>query len=186
MEWFDIVDEEGEPTGGRVERSQAHALGIRHRTSHVWILRRSENGVQLLLQKRCAEKDSFPGCYDISSAGHIPAGQGFVDSALRELKEELGVTAQPQDLILCGQRSFQFSAVFHGKPFKDNQVSNVYLLWLDRDAEEFTLQKEEISAVRWMPLADCLRNVENGALNSCIFPEELRMVQATVEKASAT
>ena len=82
-----------------------------------------------------------PGCYDISSAGHIPAGQGFVDSALRELKEELGVTAQPQDLILCGQRSFQFSAVFHGKPFKDNQVSNVYLLWLDRDAEEFTLQK---------------------------------------------
>ena len=93
-----------------------------------------------------------PGCYDISSAGHIPAGQGFVDSALRELKEELGVTAQPQDLILCGQRSFQFSAVFHGKPFKDNQVSNVYLLWLDRDAEEFTLQKEEISAVRWMPL----------------------------------
>ena len=109
-----------------------------------------------------------------------------MDSALRELKEELGVTAQPQDLILCGQRSFQFSAVFHGKPFKDNQVSNVYLLWLDRDAEEFTLQKEEISAVRWMPLADCLRNVENGTLNSCIFPEELRMVQATVEKASAT
>ena len=71
---------------------------------------------------------------------------------------------------MCGQRSFQFSAVFHGKPFKDNQVSNVYLLWLDRDAEEFTLQKEEISAVRWMPLADCLRNVENGALNSCNFP----------------
>ena len=102
------------------------------------------------------------------------------------LKEELGVTAQPQDLILCGQRSFQFSAVFHGKPFKDNQVSNVYLLWLDRDAEEFTLQKEEISAVRWMPLADCLRDVENGALNSCIFPEELRMVQAAVEKADKT
>ena len=148
---------------------------------------RRKNGVlEVLLQKRSDEKDSFPGCYDISSAGHIPAGQGFVDSALRELKEELGVTAQPQDLILCGQRSFQFSAVFHGKPFKDNQVSNVYLLWLDRDAEEFTLQKEEISAVRWMPLADCLRNVENGALNSCIFPEELRMVQATVEKADKT
>lgn len=67
-----------------------------------------------------------------------------------------------------------------------HRTSHVCLLWLDRDAEEFTLQKEEISAVRWMPLADCLRNVENGALNSCIFPEELRMVQATVEKASAT
>lgn len=40
--------------------------------------------------------------------------------------------------------------------------------------------------MRWMPLVDCLRNVENGALNSCIFPEELRMVQATVEKADKT
>ena len=186
MEILDIVDVNGIPTGKTVERKTAHREGIQHRTAHLWIARKKGGNIELLLQKRCMEKDSFPGCYDISSAGHIPAGQGFVDSALRELKEELGVTAQPQDLILCGQRSFQFSAVFHGKPFKDNQVSNVYLLWLDRDAEEFTLQKEEISAVRWMPLADCLRNVENGALNSCIFPEELRMVQATVEKASAT
>ena len=182
-EMLDLVNEQGDPLGRAVPRSEAHRLGLRHRTSHVWLVRRKNGVLEVLLQKRSDEKDSFPGCYDISSAGHIPAGQGFVDSALRELKEELGVTAQPQDLILCGQRSFQFSAVFHGKPFKDNQVSNVYLLWLDRDAEEFTLQKEEISAVRWMPLADCLRNVENGALNSCIFPEELRMVQATVEKA---
>lgn len=185
-EMLDLVNEQGDPIGRAVPRSEAHRLGLRHRTSHVWLVRRKNGVLEVLLQKRSDEKDSFPGCYDISSAGHIPAGQGFVDSALRELKEELGVTAQPQDLILCGQRSFQFSAVFHSKPFKDNQVSNVYLLWLDRDAEEFTLQKEEISAVRWMPLADCLRDVENGALNSCIFPEELRMVQATVEKADKT
>ena len=163
-EMLDLVNEQGDPIGRAVPRSEAHRLGLRHRTSHVWLVRRKNGVLEVLLQKRSDEKDSFPGCYDISSAGHIPAGQGFVDSALR----------------------FQFSAVFHGKPFKDNQVSNVYLLWLDRDAGEFTLQKEEISAVRWMPLADCLRNVENGALNSCIFPEELRMVQATVEKASAT
>ena len=159
-EMLDLVNEQGDPLGRAVPRSEAHRLGLRHRTSHVWLVRRKNGVLEVLLQKRSDEKDSFPGCYDISSAGHIPSGQGFVDSALRELKEELGVTAQPQDLILCGQRSFQFSAVFHGKPFKDNQVSNVYLLWLDRDAEEFTLQKEEISAVRWMPLA---RRAANGA-----------------------
>ena len=185
-EYLDVIDDNGNLTGETVAREVAHRDGIRHRTSHLWLLRKKDGVLQILLQKRSVDKPSFPNCYDISSAGHIPAGQGFVDSALRELKEELGVTAQPQDLILCGQRSFQFSSVFHGKPFKDNQVSNVYLLWLDRDAEEFTLQKEEISAVRWMPLADCLRDVENGALNSCIFPEELRMVQAAVEKADKT
>ncbi len=186
MELLDIVDEKGNPTGETVPREVAHREGIRHRTAHVWIFRRRGGVVQILLQKRSDNKDSDPGCYDISSAGHIPAGSDYIPSAVRELKEELGVDMNGDELIYCGQRRFRFEREFHGSMFRDNQVSNVYLLWLDRDAEEFTLQKEEISAVRWMPLADCLRNVENGALNSCIFPEELRMVQATVEKADKT
>jgi hypothetical protein len=37
---------------------------------------------------------------DISSAGHIPAGMDFVQSALRELFEGLGVEAQAEDSIL--------------------------------------------------------------------------------------
>ena len=78
MEWLDVVDEKGNPTGERVERKEAHRRGIRHRTSHVWILREQEGEVQVLLQKRSQGKDSHPGCYDISSAGHIPAGKnGF-------------------------------------------------------------------------------------------------------------
>ena len=93
-EILDIVDEQGRPTGQTVPRAVAHAEGIRHRTSHVWILRRHAGRVEVLLQMRCQAKDSFPGCYDISSAGHIPAGCDFVESALRELREELGVTAR--------------------------------------------------------------------------------------------
>ncbi len=94
-EMLDIVDENGVPTGQSVPRTMAHAEGLRHRTSHVWIVRRKNGRVQVLLQMRCAAKDSYPGCYDISSAGHIPAGAEFVGSALRELREELGVTARP-------------------------------------------------------------------------------------------
>ena len=51
--------------------------------------------MELLLQKRSQQKDSYPGCYDISSAGHSPAGVDFIPSALRELKEELGLDARP-------------------------------------------------------------------------------------------
>ncbi|MFQ9109561.1 MAG: hypothetical protein ACLR5Q_11555 [Coprococcus sp.] len=69
MELLDVVDENGIPTGETVERSIAHAKGIRHRTSHVWLLRRRSEGVEVLLQKRSDNKDSFPGCYDTSSAG---------------------------------------------------------------------------------------------------------------------
>ena len=77
MEILDIVDKNGIPTGKTVDRETAHAQGIPHRTSHVWIVRRKGKKLQVLLQKRSEQKDSYPGCYDISSAGHIPAGVNF-------------------------------------------------------------------------------------------------------------
>lgn len=177
MEILDIVDENGIPTGKTVARSRAHAEGIRHRTSHVWLLRRRPKGVQILLQKRSKNKDSYPGCYDISSAGHIPAGADFVSSALRELKEELGQTAFPWELHYCGQRHFVWEQEFYGKPFKDNQVTNVYALWCDREAEEFTLQKEEVEEVRWFDFESCCKLVRENEICHCIFMEELDMIR---------
>ena len=93
VEWLDIVYEEGNPTGQVIDRRLAHAQGIRHRTAHVWLLRynKQTNRPEILLQLRSRTKDSFPGCYDISSAGHIPAGVDYIPSALRELREELGL-----------------------------------------------------------------------------------------------
>ena len=126
-EILDIVDDNGQPTGEVIDRVTAHREGILHRTSHVWLVRMKDSRLQVLLQKRSEEKDSYPGCYDISSAGHIPAGVDFVPSALRELKEELGVEVQAEDLVYCGQRKFHFEEIFHGERFKDNQISNVYL-----------------------------------------------------------
>ena len=97
MEYLDVVDEFGNPTGEIVERQKAHREGIRHRTSHVWIIR-EYNGIEVLLQKRSENKDSYPGCYDISSAGHLIAGSEYKESALRELKEELGISAKIDEL----------------------------------------------------------------------------------------
>ena len=182
MELLDIVDEQGRPTGQVADRDTVHAQGLRHRTSHVWLARRKQGQVELLLQKRSPEKDSFPDCYDISSAGHIPAGQDFSPSALRELQEELGCTAAPEDLLYCGQRRFTFHEVFHGRPFHDEQVSNVYLLWMDREPEEFVLQPEEVSQVLWVPFDQCLTQIGDGTLPNCIYQEELEMLRKEIEK----
>lgn len=177
MEMLDIVDETGRPTGEVVEREIAHREGIRHRTAHVWIFRRRGGRVQVLLQKRSDEKDSYPGCYDISSAGHIPAGVDFIPSALRELREELGVEVQPEQLLYCGQRQFWFEEDFHGRHFRDNQVSNVYALWLDREEADFVLQKEEVAAVRWMDFAACKEAVREDRFPHCIYMEELEILE---------
>lgn len=177
MEYFDVVDEYGEPTGEVVERTIAHRDGIRHRTSHVWIVRMRDGRPQILLQKRCAQKDSYPGCYDISSAGHIPAGDEYVGSALRELREELGVEAEGSQLIPCGMRTSGSDHVFHGKEFHDRQISKVFILWLDREEDAFSPQPEEIESVRWMDFEECKTAVRHKTIPNCIYPEELDMIE---------
>lgn len=124
-----MVDEDGEPVGTVVERAEAHARGVLHRTSHVWVLRRRGGAVEVLLQLRAAAKESYPERYDVSSAGHIPAGAGYVDSALRELREELGLEAAPAEIVPCGVRRIRRRERFGGREFVDNQVSRIFLLW---------------------------------------------------------
>ncbi len=176
MEILDIVDESGEPTGRTVERAEAHASGVLHRTSHVWVARRREGRVELLLQLRSRDKESYPSCYDVSSAGHIPAGDGFVGSALRELREELGLDAAPDELIPCGMRRIRRNGVFGGRPFFDNQVSGVYVLWRDVAEEDITFQRSELDGVRWMSMDECREMVRSGTPRNCIDAEELDML----------
>ena len=57
-ELLDIVDEAGEPTGETVDRKVAHRDGVRHRTSHAWLVRKeATKALEVLLQKRAADKD---------------------------------------------------------------------------------------------------------------------------------
>ena len=48
MEWLDVVDQNGNPTGEVVSRDTAHEEGIWHRTSHVWLVRLKEEKLQIL------------------------------------------------------------------------------------------------------------------------------------------
>ena len=176
-EFLDLVDENGNPTGEREDRAIIHATGLRHRTAHLWLMRERCGQVEILLQKRSADKDSYPGCYDISSAGHIPAGMDFIPSALREFSEELGLTATEEEIVLCGQRRFFHRQVFHGKPFLDHQVSNVYVLVRDVEPSEMTLQTSEVQSVIWMPLCEVRRHVEAEDPDFCTVLEEVEILE---------
>ena len=156
-ELFDIVDDLGNPTGRTATRSLAHAEGLRHRTAHIWVVRHTPQGPEVLLQKRSDNKDSFPGQWDTSSAGHIHAGDEVLPSALRELEEELGITARPEDLKPAGTFEIQYDRVFHGKVFRDNEISFVFVYDLPVDLSALRLQEEEVSEVRFFPI-DWVKN----------------------------
>ena len=153
-EIFDIVDENGQPTGETVTRSKAHAEGIRHRTAHIWVVRENGDKTEVLLQKRAMNKDSFPGRYDTSSAGHIQAGDEPLESAVRELSEELGIQADLDDLQFAGTFPIQYEKEFHGKPFRDNEIAFVYVYDEEVGIDNLTIQKEELDSVEWFDLEE--------------------------------
>jgi isopentenyldiphosphate isomerase len=170
MEILDIVDESGSPTGRTVSREQAHRDGILHRTAHVWVVREKDGRTQVLLQKRSAEKDSFPDMYDTSSAGHIPAGEEPLPSAIRELKEELGISAVPDELHEAGSFRIQYEKVFHGRPFRDNEVCSVFVYREPLEIKHLTLQASEVSEVRWFDLKEIRDEIERGDRHRLCVP----------------
>ena len=177
LELLDLLDENGEPSGQVRERTLVHLNGDWHRTSHVWVVRRrGDGGHDLLLQKRSRGKDSFGGCYDISSAGHIPAGQDYLESALRELKEELGIAAEPEDLRLVGVHDGRYEGEFHGRIFKNHEKSHVFAYEKPVEIEKLKLQKEEVESVKWMRIEDVLAAVKAHDPGYCLFEDEIEML----------
>lgn len=177
-EYFDIRDWDGNLTGEKKERKLVHREGDIHGTSHIWIFRKNEEtgSADVLLQKRAADKDAFPGCYDTSSAGHIPSGGNFLESALRELWEELGIKAEPEELRYLFLHRQTVDTEFYGERFYDRQVSAVYVYVRNIGKEEFHLQKEEVEAVRWMDYEECMRHVTLKDPMFCIHSDEYRRV----------
>ncbi len=177
MEIFDIVDENGIPTGETIQRTVAHDKGIRHRTAHIWIVRNTDNGCEVLLQQRSYNKDSFPGRYDTSSAGHIRAGDEPLDSALRELGEELGIKAEPAALTYIGKFPIQYEREFFGKPFRDCEVAFVYLYTESVDINALTLQADEVESVKWFAIDEVYKACVNHSPEFCVPVDGLNLVR---------
>ena len=177
MELLDICDEKGIPSGETADRDIAHRDGILHRTAHVWVVRMRNEGYDILLQKRSMEKESFPGLYDTSSAGHIPAGAEPLQSALRELKEELGIEADGSMLSFAGTFRIQYEKEFHGKTFRDNEVTTVFVYQEPVDIERLALQKSEVDDVRWFDLDEVWEEIKTDRRRFCVPTDGLRILR---------
>lgn len=177
MELFDIRTPDGEKTGVVRERGVVHRDGSLHGTAHIWIVRENEqSGYDVLLQKRSMKKDSYPGCYDISAAGHMAAGDDYLETAVRELYEELGVEASVSALEFVSFRTGYFEGEFDGKPFRDHEISALYVYRKPVEIENLKLQEDEVESMRWMDYAECLQHVREETLDTCIREDEFLML----------
>ncbi|MFO1460291.1 MAG: NUDIX domain-containing protein [Verrucomicrobiota bacterium] len=127
-EIFDVVNERDEVTGQQT-RSEVHRLNLRHRAVHVLLI--NSRG-EYFLQQRSLLKDNWPGVWDSSSSGHLDTGESYDACAVREVREELGITLNaPAERILrleaTSETGWEFCWVYrarHEGPFS-LQVSEV-------------------------------------------------------------
>ncbi len=148
-EYLDILNKRGEKTGVSRSYKDAHREGLTHRTAHVWFLNPKN---ELLLQKRSANKVAYPNHWDISAAGHVSAGQTSLEAAKRETKEELGLTLP--DSAFEYLFTVEEYVVLNNGTYVNNEFQDVYLVHEDTDLSSMNLAADEVSEVRWVPIAD--------------------------------
>ena len=143
-EAVDVFDRDDHTTGNIILKRQVHEQGHWHRSAHVWIY--NDRG-DILMQKRAATKDTFPGLWDISVAGHISAGESPLTGALREIREEIGTETGPDELEYLTTIHMEYSYPERG--WVNREHCYVYLMKKDLDPDKMSLQKEEVEAVRF-------------------------------------
>ena len=171
-EYFDILDENGNLTGKTKLRSEVHRDGDWHKAVHIWVFNRKG---EVLLQRRPANKDSYPNMLDISCAGHLSAGDTSIEGALRELEEELGLKVDKEELKLF-DNTFKIGRIF-GTDFINNEFNDLYYLITDKTAEEMVFQEEEISEIFFIQFDEFERRVLEGDEELVVDIEEFKVLK---------
>ena len=90
-EMLERCDARGRPLGP-VPRERCHGdPSIIHLVVHLHVV---DAAGRLLLQRRGATKDLYPGRWDTAVGGHVGAGETPAHALLREAREELGIDAR--------------------------------------------------------------------------------------------
>lgn len=141
-EIFDVCDPEDRVIG-QAPRSQVHRERLLHRAAHVFVFN-SRN--ELLVQVRSASKDEFPNCYTSSASGHLSTGEDYLESAQRELAEEIGIVAP-----------LEFLGKFPACPELAYEHTVLYRAHSDTLP---CLDPHEVAAIRLFTLPDLLQHLQ--------------------------
>jgi isopentenyldiphosphate isomerase len=151
-EKIDVLDDHGFMTGEVAWKSEAHRLGLWHRCSHCWIASSEtpSGGQYLFVQRRAAEKETWPDRLDVTVGGHLGAGEEALEGGLREIEEELGLQVTAGDLIPLGIRRAELEI----PAGIDREFQEVFLLVRSLSPKDLRLQMEEVAAVALLRLDD--------------------------------
>ena len=134
MELLDVLDEYGNNKGKTIERGQPLAEGEYILIIDVWII---NNSGKLLISKRAPDVRPDPDKWQ-PTTGCVIASEDSITAALRETKEELGITLNPQK----GKMLRRFISW-------PGAIIDVWLFYQEVKISAITLCPNEIVDVKW-------------------------------------
>ena len=132
---LEVVDESGHVIS-QESRKAIHKQGLLHREVHVWLY--TPDG-KLIFQHRAKDKDTYPNLLDASVGGHVEIGDDWQTTAIKELAEETGINAEPEQLRYVGQT--HSTTYDHGTGLTNNALRRIFALRYDKDLGNLQIEE---------------------------------------------
>lgn len=147
-EFWDIYDKNGGKTNIIKRKGDKLLPGEYHLAIEAWIV--NSKG-QILVQKRSHCCEVLPNFWGLTT-GRLISGESSIDGCLREVKEELGLHIEKHDPF------------FLRRIFRTDMIWDIYIINKDFSIKELILQKEEVSAAKWVTPSEFTSMIKAGDL----------------------
>ena len=156
-ELWDILDENGNVTGRFHERGKPMNKGEYHLEVYVWI--ENDKGEYLISQR--SPNKPFPNLWE-STGGNAVAGDDSLTTALKEVKEELGIDLEPQNGQIIQHRVLCNTVGCNG-------LIDVWLFRQNVDISTVILAPDETCDVMWATVDKIREMMESNEFLSAEF-----------------
>jgi isopentenyl-diphosphate delta-isomerase len=146
-----LVDENDRQTG-TMEKLEAHRRGLLHRAFSIFLF--SDDGY-CLLQRRAPGKYHSGGLWSNACCSHPRPKENMAAATRRRLKEELGVTCDPQKVL---EKHYDLDV---GDGLREVEYNHTFVGRLHRDAP-LQPDPEECTECHWVAITDILDGLETN------------------------
>ena len=112
---------------------------------------------QILCSKRSEQLSQRPGVWQSNFGGHVNSGESFEANAVRELHEELGIKAKPEDLHLIEKEKNQ----------SRKHVAETYVFLFDGGLKDLKFLDNETIEAKWYAFDAYKKDVEKHPEKWC-------------------
>ena len=148
MELLDVYDNNGKVTGRVVTRGDKTVTLNDNEHIAVGVIFIQNNKGEFLIQKTSKEK----GGEYTSTGGHVDSGETPLESIKREVKEELGLNVDNDNIIELGYLLY------------DRPIRFMFYLKKDIDIQTLKLQQEEVESAKFMSVNKIKELTDQGLM----------------------